>query len=129
MAKESQAFTGALASARTDAERFRVVMDEWGFRLPMGSAVLTVCFPASFSVYDTRVCDQLGDFAALVNITRLESLWMGYQKFVQAVRGAAPAGLSLRECDLWLWGRSRHEELAALLRSPEYTAVALREKA
>ena len=37
-------------------------MDEWGFRLPMGSAILTVCFPASFSVYDTRVCDQLGDF-------------------------------------------------------------------
>lgn len=122
----ARALTTALRAASSDHERFRVVIGDWGFRLPMGSAILTVCFPTAFSVYDVRVCSQLGEFEKLGNIGDVDAAWTGYQSFLRAVHNASPAGLTLRECDLWLWGRSRHEDLTTLLASPDYAAHELR---
>jgi hypothetical protein len=53
--------TASLYRARDACERFRLLLDEkeWGFYLPMASAVLTVLWPDEFTVYDMRVCDQL----------------------------------------------------------------------
>ena len=38
-------------------------------------------------------------------------MWDEYQRFT-AVYLAAPAGLSLRDCDRWLWGKSKQRQLA-----------------
>lgn len=121
----ARALTSALSSASTDHERFRVVIGAWGFGMPMGSAILTVCFPTVFSVYDIRVCSQLGEFEKLGDVGDVDAAWTGYQSFLRAVRNASPAGLTLRECDLWLWGRSRHKDLTTLLASPGYAAYEL----
>lgn len=53
--------TASLYGARDACERFRLLLDEkeWGFRLPMASAVLTVLWPDEFTVYDYRTCEQL----------------------------------------------------------------------
>jgi hypothetical protein len=56
------ALTRALATAPDDKERMRILIDEWGFQLPMASAILTVLCPELFTMYDMRVCDVLGDF-------------------------------------------------------------------
>ncbi|KAB7668940.1 hypothetical protein [Bacillus sp. B1-b2] len=40
-------------------QRLKYLMANCGFRLPMASAILTVLFPDSFTVYDVRVCDVL----------------------------------------------------------------------
>lgn len=92
-------------------ERFRVLIQKWRFRLPMASAILTVLFPEEFSVYDTRVCETLGDFASLSGRVNFESLWEGYAAFIDRVRKVGPAGLSLRDKDRWLWGKSVAEQL------------------
>jgi len=112
----SRMLTRAIAAASDNAERFRVVCGIWGFPLPTGTALLTVCFPTDFTVYDVRVCTELDAFQHLAAKTRVESRWTGYQEFVVAVRQAAPPGLTLRECDRWLWGRSRHRDLQKLVR-------------
>jgi hypothetical protein len=91
-------------------ERFRVLIQKWRFRLPMASAILTVLYPEEFSVYDTRVCEILGDFASLSNRVNFESLWEGYVAFVDRVRNVGPDG-SLRDKDRWLWGKSVAEQL------------------
>lgn len=113
----ARALTRAIAASDTDEMRFRVVCGSWGFPLPTGSALLTVCFPEKFTVYDIRVCSELNAFHHLGARTRIETLWQGYLEFVTAVRAAAPVGLSLRQADRWLWGRSRHRDLQELVRT------------
>ena len=102
----ARSLTTALAAALTAEAQFRIVFGDWGFRLPMGSAILTVCFPFEFGVYDVRVCGQLKDFQGLVNLTNTARVWEGYQRFLAAVKHTAPSGLSLRECDRWLMGET-----------------------
>ena len=74
------------------------------------SAILTVCYPDEFTVYDIRVCGMLGGYRGLEAV-KFERMWEGYQEFMGAVKRKAPAGLSLRDKDRWLWGKSRYEEL------------------
>ena len=89
---------------------------KWGFLLPTASAILTVLYPDTFTVYDTRVCQVLGDFGRLINMTWSVELWREYQRFVAAVRegavrAAAPLGCSLRYCDRWLWGVDKRKAM------------------
>jgi hypothetical protein len=86
-------------------------MQDWGFLLPMASAILTVLYPHDFTLYDIRVCGALGDFQLVQNRTHYDDLWDGYSKYVAAVKSAGPAALSLRDKDRWLWGKSFHEQL------------------
>jgi len=106
------ALTRGLAETGTPRDRLHYLWNEWHFALPMASAILTVLYPEDFTVYDTRVCGQLGDFHNLKNTIRPDRLWEGYQQFRRAVESAAPTGLSLRDKDRYLWGKSFIEQLA-----------------
>lgn len=103
--------TSGIAQAADGRTRLRYLMKDWGFRLPMASAILTVFYPDEFTVYDVRVCDALDDFRALGWTNDFESLWAGYVRFVAAVRAAAPEAFSLRDKDRWLWGRDFRRQL------------------
>lgn len=105
--------TKALYDCPDDENRLRVLMFEWRFRLPMASAILTVCWPDRFTVYDVRVCEQLGAHSELLYVMRPDRRWAGYCRYVEAVRQASPPGLSLRDCDRYLWGRSAASQLQA----------------
>src|SRR5690606_17307186 len=101
------AIVAAAAGSKRDPEaRFRAMMGDCGFALPMGSAILTVLDESTFSVYDRRVCDELGAFHNLINITNVDRLWTNYLQYLERVRGAAPRHLSLRDADRWLWAKS-----------------------
>jgi hypothetical protein len=92
-------------------------MTKWGFRLPTASAILTVLYPEEFTVYDARVCEVLGGFGGLGDRKWSPEMWREYRRFVDAVRtnAEAPAALSLRDRDRWLWGKSKQERMAAEL--------------
>jgi hypothetical protein len=122
----ARAFTSGITRAKTQKEKFVHVCGVWGFPLATGSALLTVCYPDQFSVYDVRVCDQLGDFHRLKNMTNIENLWSKYQRYLSAVRQIAPTGLSLRDCDRWLWGKSRYEDFVKVLLEMEASPTVLR---
>lgn len=110
-----RALTGGLAKQSTPKERLRFLFEDWEFSLPMASAILTVLYPDEFTMYDWRVCGALGDdkrdFHRLGNIANFERLWEGYQAFKRAVEEAGPDGLTLREKDRYLWGKSFHDQL------------------
>lgn len=83
---------------------------------PSATAILTVLYPATFTMYDIRVCDALDDlghrgFSKLGDKKWSVELWADYQRFVAAVRAAAPADLSLRDCDRWLWGQAKRKDM------------------
>lgn len=105
--------TQALHAAPARRERLRILVEDWGLRLPVASSILAVLWPEEFTVYDVRVCGQLGRFGALADRTQFEALWRGYEDYVVAVGEEAPPGLSLRDKDRWLWGKSATEQLRA----------------
>jgi len=106
----------SLTASADPMRRLEVLMKEWHFYLPMATAILTVLYPTDFSVYDIRVCEQLGAFKKLAHRRFSDGLWNDYQKFLNAVNAAAPEGLSLRDKDRYLWGRSFYEGIKKDLR-------------
>jgi hypothetical protein len=111
------ALTKSLAKAENRKARMKILFEDWGFLLPMASAILTVLYPLSFSVYDYRSCEMLerlnpkDSFVNLPNKTNFDSLWNGYKSFVAAVNNAGPSEYSLRDKDRWLWGKSSCQQL------------------
>ncbi|HVT19328.1 MAG TPA: hypothetical protein VHQ90_24505 [Thermoanaerobaculia bacterium] len=103
-------FTSALSKAESAEARLLLAMKNWGFYLPMASAILTVLWPEEFTVYDIRVCNGLNDFHSLAQATA-EGVWLEYGRYVEAVRCAVPDALSLRDKDRFLWGRSAAGQL------------------
>jgi len=100
------ALTRQLAQASSAEARFLQLVDAWGFRLPMASAILSILFPSEFTVYDVRVCNELREFHSLQDLAKPARQWKGYQRYMAAVDLATPPGLSLRDKDRWLWGKS-----------------------
>lgn len=101
----------AIRLAETAENRLRVLIVEWKLRLPMASAILTVFYPDDFTVYDVRVCQQLGRPCDLQDKTRFETIWDGYGQYLAAVKATAPQSLILRDKDRWFWGKSFAEGL------------------
>lgn len=101
----------AISEAKDQEERLSVLIEGWGFRLPMASAILTVLYPEDFTVYDTRVCDVLGSFKDAQYKTNFAILWERYSAYVIAVRNAVPECTTLRDKDRFLWGKSFANQL------------------
>ncbi|MHC1759964.1 MAG: hypothetical protein AB9917_10700 [Negativicutes bacterium] len=104
------ALTRELAQSVTPKDKMNC-LHKWGFMLPMSSAILTILYPDTFTIYDYRVCDMLGDCHKLTNITSFEKLWLGYEDYKQKVINISPKELSLRDKDRYLWGKSFYRDL------------------
>ncbi|HEY3116737.1 MAG TPA: hypothetical protein VGK54_08350 [Chloroflexota bacterium] len=104
--------TQGIANEGTPKDRLRYVLQQWGFKLPITSALLTVLYPKDFTVYDMRVRGVLG-FRQLENIRDFDNLWRGYEEFKQAVMEAVPERTTLRDADRYLWGKSFYQQLVA----------------
>jgi hypothetical protein len=104
--------TDSIAQAEDDRKRMKILVKDWGFRLPIASAILTVLYPDKFSVYDSRVCDMIDGFRDTQSLTNFEKLWTEYERYVKAVRRAVIGNYSLRDKDRWLWGKSFAKQLA-----------------
>ena len=105
--------TRSLYDAQNAKARMNILINEWGFMLPMTSAILSVLWPDEFTVYDVRVCGELNAFGELVNLSKFENLWSGYCNYCDAVRAAVPFPMSLRDKDRYLWARSSIRQLNA----------------
>ncbi len=125
LAKKTGGFSAAveeiaasLHAARGPQDRLKILMQEWKFRLPTASAILTVLYPEEFTVYDVRICDELQGFHKLANrCVFSDKLWADYQDFIRALKAATPEGLSLRDADRYLWGKSVYKSIQKDLRA------------
>lgn len=106
-----QTLTSGLSQKTNAKDKLYYLMKDWDFRLPIASAILTILYPNEFTVYDTRVCDTLGNFHKLKYRKYSENLWHEYQKFKQEVKKSTPSELNLRDKDRYLWGKSFYEQL------------------
>ena len=107
-----------LHAATAPEEKLGLLLTKWGFQLPTATAILTVLYPDMFTVYDRRVCNTLSAFHKLGGMKWSPKTWGEYQRFISAVRDAAPQGLSLRDCDRWLWGQDKQKALLMELAEP-----------
>jgi hypothetical protein len=103
--------TESLFNAESHAERLRILLEDWGLYLPTASAILAVLYPDYFTVYDYRVCEQLGRFQELSQWSQFDKIWSGYQHYREAVLAAGPDGLSLREKERYFLGISSAVQL------------------
>jgi hypothetical protein len=86
-------------------------MKDWNFALPMASAILSVCWPEDFTVYDYRVRELLPGFPKLNNLTDFEKIWEGFNEYKAKVSKSVTAELSLRDKDRYLYGKSMASQL------------------
>lgn len=101
-----------ISNAHDHRERLSVLVEGWGFLLPMASAILTVLYPEDFTVYDVRVCEVLRDFRGLENKrANFDKLWDRYTAYISAVIKTVPEYASLRNKDRFIWGQSFAEQL------------------
>jgi hypothetical protein len=103
----AQEIAADLHMAAGPQQQLGILLTKWGFRLPTATAILTVLYPNTFSIYDVRVCHALNKFRGLDTRRWSTEVWEHYQQFIVAVRDEAAAGLTLRDCDRWLWGRDK----------------------
>lgn len=101
----------SLRASSEPKRKLEILMNEWGFRLPMATAILTVFYPADFAVYDNRICDELKISRSLAEKLFSDELWAEYQRFLQAIDLAAPVELNLLEKSRYIWGRAFHKEV------------------
>ncbi|MBU2471752.1 MAG: hypothetical protein KKF20_05035 [Bacteroidetes bacterium] len=94
--------TGQIHCAKDSKERMRILVEDWGFRLPMASAILTVLYPTEFTVYDVRVCNILGNHHSAQNKSRFDDVWKGYTALAGDVRAKVPDIDNLRDKDRFL---------------------------
>jgi len=95
-----QNIASELFASTEQKQRLQILMEKWGFALPTATAILTILYPDDFTVYDWRVCGEVG---------RPYRPWLGwdeYEQFKKAVIDETPDGLSLRNKDRFLIGRS-----------------------
>lgn len=107
----------AISKAKDQRARLSVLIEDWGFRLPMASAILTVLYPEDFTVYDIRVCETLGGFKDAQYKISFTALWESYSAYVIAVRSAVPECSNLRDKDRFLWGKSFASQLQTDIQS------------
>ena|SRR5215213_10188213 len=112
----SRTLTASLYNAPNHKERLRLLMKDWSFALPMASAILSVCWPEDFTVYDYRVRERLVGFPELNNLTDFEKIWKGFDDYKAKVSKIAPAELNLRDKDRYLWGESTALQLKENIR-------------
>jgi len=84
---------------------------EWGFRLPMASAILTVFYPDDFTVYDIRVCEVLSKYHKLGSSNNISTVLEGYSEFVKDVKKKVPSIENLRDKDRYMWAESFYKQL------------------
>ena len=106
-----EALTSSIFVAKDDEERMRILIDDWKFRLPMASAILTVLYPDTFSVYDVRVCNFLGRHHDAQNKLYFNDKWTGYLAYLEDVKNNEPMESSLRDKDRILWAKSFEQQL------------------
>jgi hypothetical protein len=94
----------ALYAAKDQKERLGILMRDWGLRLPMASAILTILYPEFFTVYDVRVCEMLN--IACKDPRFSDKCWNEYESFKDALCKNTPPDLCLRDKDRFLWGKS-----------------------
>lgn len=104
--------TGEIFRASTNKEKMRLMIKEWGFSLPMASAILTALYPDDFTVYDTRVCSIIDTHKHLSSRKVFDNLWQGYEEYKSKVKSYDTGGCSsLRDKDRYLWGMSFYIQL------------------
>lgn len=108
--------TRTLHNKEEHRERLLYLLDNWRFRLPMASAILTVFYPDVFTVYDVRVCDMLGGYHNVQNKSS-GKIWNEYLAYVDDVKKQVPHIADLRDKDRYLWGKSFHDDLQRRLES------------
>lgn len=101
----------ALYAAKDHKERLGILMRDWGLRLPMASAILTILYPKDFTVYDVRVCDMLQITCRDLRFS--DKCWKEYETYKEALCKNTPQDLCLRDKDRFLWeshsGRASRE--------------------
>ena len=115
--KSVRDLTSKIFKATDDKQKLKVLIDDYKFRLPMSSAILSLLYPDNFTIYDVRVCDTLTNFKGLDNITNFDKKWLAYSDFIKSVREYKPKNISLRDKDRLLWGKSFYEQLSSDLKN------------
>ena len=98
------------------AEKVKALLDIKGIGIPIASAILAVCYPKNFTVLDYRAWESLQNLPIDKHPCSNPYDTLGYLEYCEACKDLADQfGMSLRELDHALWGKSWEEDLNELV--------------
>lgn len=110
ISKNVKKITEQIFKANNANDKLDILLKKWNFGMPMATAILSALYPDKFTVYDYRVREQL----KLKNIYSSKGYFSYFLPKIQAE--ARKNGVSLRETDKELWGKSFFEDLEKMLK-------------
>ena len=116
--KTVQELMTEVAQAKTSRDKVEVLLPVWGIGLAMASAILTVCYPETFTVLDYRAWDVL-EGASLPGLPdHYPATPDEYLDYCAVCRQLAErVGMRLRDLDRALWAMSWRDGLRKLVQS------------
>ena len=110
-----ETLTRQIYSATNDKTKLEILIVKYRFKLPIASAILTVLYPETFTIYDTRVCDTFPKYKNIADRV-FENQWSLYSEYIECVRNYN-SDMNLRDTDRLLWAKSFKEQLDSDLQS------------
>jgi hypothetical protein len=101
--------TNEIFRASDKNKKLEILLDKWGFQLPMATAILTVLYPEKFTIYDVRVREQLGIKDYLGRKNQINKYISEYLPKVKDF--SKKKGLNIRDGDRYLWDKSFYKDL------------------
>jgi len=105
-----------VAQAQVPGEKVRVLTQVQGIGLAIASAILSVCYPDTFTVLDYRAWETLCELHPKGLLKRYPDSEEAYLQYCRVCGTLAQQrGLSLRDLDRVLWAKSWEDGLLRLL--------------
>lgn len=112
-AEAVEQIASGIHESATPKERLKYLMEKWWFQLPTATAILTLLYPEDFTVFDWRVCKEVGvNYPSWSSKSFSDALWEYYISFKKAVEETGPQLLSLRDKDRFFIGRSNRRTIS-----------------
>jgi len=111
--KTIRAITAEVFRAKTPEQKLTILISP-GIRIPMASAILTVCYPEDFTVADYRACSALKNFGEEIGGNPTTKISTYFEYLEKCKKLAREYNFSLRDFDRILWAKNFYEGINGL---------------
>ena len=107
--KTIREITSEIFKIKMPEQKLEIITSIPNIGIPIGSAILTVCYPDDFTVADYRACEAIKSFSGEINGNPTIKTSAYFEYLEKCKKLAHKYNFSLRDFDRILWGKDFYE--------------------